>query len=179
MRIYRKREFNFDYIAIVDKIVPELQVAEILKMANINSLQANTINQVVIKNNQNNFVVRNSQPRWLRVHACEIYKIDQMDSNFKRVKVCIEYLNFTLKDYLLKPPSTILPLNNMFPQPVLYILGSIIDSYTALTSHQFSASTLNLIKSITTFSLIYINPEGCLKFISLPLFNLEDHQEVK
>ena len=42
-----------------------------------------------------------------------------------------------------------------------------------------SSSMLSLITAITTPSLIYIDVEGCLKFISIPLFNYADYIDTK
>jgi hypothetical protein len=65
------------------------------------------------------------------------------------------------------------------PSSLAYILASVLDAYSEVRALQLTSPCLNIlsmIASITTPSLIYINVDGQLKFLPLPIFQFEDNQ---
>lgn len=59
-----------------------------------------------------------------------------------------------------------------------YILGSILDAFFQLRHLKIQhphISIIPLLSSITTPSFIYIDIEGCLKFLPIPLFMMGDY----
>lgn len=64
------------------------------------------------------------------------------------------------------------------PKHLAYIFGSILDAYGELRNlHEMHPclNILSMVTSITTPSLIYLNVDGCLKFLPIPLFIFSDN----
>jgi hypothetical protein len=118
---------------------------------------------------------------WLRVYSCEV--APSGNHSTLPLKICFEYLNFTLKEYLLKSTGSLFGLEgrhdpSAIPKNLVYILGCVLDAYADVKSlHEVHPclNILSMLTSITTPSLIYINVDRCLKFLPLPLFIFSDH----